>query len=234
MINYDSKIKEYINAKMGILECWMNYIDGEKDSIDVGANFGYISYYMSKYSKTVHCIEPNPVLVEELNKLTTNILNLIIYPYALSDKNGIDILSVPYDNVLKRDNYGIGSLDATWFERMKNRASPNRFGDIKDINVDTKTLDSFNFKNIGCIKIDVEGHERAVLDGAYDTIIRERPTMLIEIWYEPENLRYLRGDIQAIEDIYDYDGFFYDKKSNTLKPALSATTDEANFLFLPR
>jgi hypothetical protein len=43
------------------------------------------------------------------------------------------------------------------------------------------TLDSSYEGDVGFIKIDVEGHEQAVLDGAVQTIRRCRPRMLVEI-----------------------------------------------------
>src|SRR5262245_23057945 len=42
------------------------------------------------------------------------------------------------------------------------------------------TLDSFNFDDVDFIKIDVEGYEAAVIDGARQTITRWRPIMLSE------------------------------------------------------
>jgi FkbM family methyltransferase len=52
--------------------------------------------------------------------------------------------------------------------------------------VEARTIDSFSFQNVSFIKIDVEGHEREVLEGALETIEQWRPAMLIEI--RPENL----------------------------------------------
>jgi hypothetical protein len=43
------------------------------------------------------------------------------------------------------------------------------------------TLDSVYQGDVGFIKIDVEGHEQAVLDGAVQTIRRCRPRLLVEI-----------------------------------------------------
>ena len=49
-----------------------------------------------------------------------------------------------------------------------------------------KPLDSYNFKNISIMKIDVEGHEIAVLEGALNTIKRNKPKILIEVWNRPK------------------------------------------------
>ena len=48
------------------------------------------------------------------------------------------------------------------------------------------TLDKYNFKNISIIKIDVEGHEINVLNGALNTILKNKPKILIEVWNRPK------------------------------------------------
>ncbi len=48
-----------------------------------------------------------------------------------------------------------------------------------------KTLDSFNLTNINFIKIDVEGHEKLVLEGAVQTLKNNNyPKILFESWDE--------------------------------------------------
>ena len=47
--------------------------------------------------------------------------------------------------------------------------------------VELRTLDSYGFEDVAFIKIDVEGHEEAVLAGAGDTLVRAKPVLLIEI-----------------------------------------------------
>lgn len=44
-----------------------------------------------------------------------------------------------------------------------------------------RSLDSFHFERVSLLKIDVETYEDEVLDGAVDTIRRNRPVILIEI-----------------------------------------------------
>jgi FkbM family methyltransferase len=43
-----------------------------------------------------------------------------------------------------------------------------------------KTLDSFNLSGIDMIKIDVEGFEEEILAGAFDTIKRNKPVIVVE------------------------------------------------------
>lgn len=53
------------------------------------------------------------------------------------------------------------------------------------ITVQKNTLDSYNLTNIGFIKIDVEGHEKEVLEGSVETIKRNNyPKILFESWDE--------------------------------------------------
>lgn len=67
-------------------------------------------------------------------------------------------------------------------------------GECSDV-VEMRSLDSFNLKNVSLMKIDAEGHEDQVLDGAIETILTNRPVLVIEIqggWdidKAPENIR---------------------------------------------
>src|SRR5262249_58883080 len=47
--------------------------------------------------------------------------------------------------------------------------------------VEVRTLDSFALTDVRFIKVDVEGSEREVLDGAAATIARDRPALLLEL-----------------------------------------------------
>lgn len=64
------------------------------------------------------------------------------------------------------------------------------------VEVQARTIDSYNFDNVDCIKIDVEGSELYVMQGAKDTIERCRPSVQVEIvpkqcalfGYQPQDL----------------------------------------------
>ncbi|MCC8278461.1 FkbM family methyltransferase [Campylobacter sp. VicNov18] len=56
--------------------------------------------------------------------------------------------------------------------------------------VEVTTLDSYLEKNpldIGFIKVDIEGFEQEFLKGAVNTIKTQKPTMLISIYYNPND-----------------------------------------------
>jgi hypothetical protein len=97
------------------------------------------------------------------------------------------------------------------------------------IRVPVKRLDDFGFADVSFIKIDVEGHESQVLAGATNTILRERPTILVEI--EQRHL----GEI-PITDVFEqlaelgYRGYFlFNKKQHSLDE-FSLKDHQANFL----
>ena len=61
------------------------------------------------------------------------------------------------------------------------------------LKVACRTIDSFDFRNIELIKIDVEGCEQDVIDGAMNTIQNWLPNIIIE----NANTRHLRLKIEA-------------------------------------
>ena len=72
---------------------------------------------------------------------------------------------------------------------------------------DVKTLDSYNYDNVGMMKIDVQGYEPWVLDGAKSTILRNRPTIFIEV--EEAQLHVYNFTSQDIFTRLDHLGYKY-------------------------
>ena len=149
------------------------------DSLDIGAYQGIYSYEMSKYCKTVHAFELNPIIFPFLNRNIYKIINNIkLYNFGLSNKNGKTTLRIPIRNRLAREeNY------EEFFEMGRATIhDKNEFNEFKTFSVNVKKLDNFQFENpISFIKIDVEGHEIEVIEGAIATINRNKPILLVEI-----------------------------------------------------
>ena len=58
----------------------------------------------------------------------------------------------------------------------------NEFNEFRSFYVNVKKLDNLQFENpISFIKIDVEGHEMEVIEGAIETITKNKPILLVEI-----------------------------------------------------
>ena len=68
------------------------------------------------------------------------------------------------------------------------------------VSVPCRTIDSYNFENVDAIKIDVEGSELFVIEGAKDTIDRCRPSVQVEI--VPKQCQQYGYDPQALYDFF--------------------------------
>lgn len=128
--------------------------------LDIGANIGCISMALSRAGHSVVSFEPQPEIFKLLEK-NHNGKNI-------NSALGVDLglVDMPKVYYSVRGNFGGLSI-----------GMPSIYGSYK---VPINTLDSYEFENVGFIKIDVEGFETAVLTGGIKTIRRDRPIMYIE------------------------------------------------------
>jgi FkbM family methyltransferase len=199
----------------------------DKLSLDIGANKGVWSYAMLPHSLGVHAFEPNPKSLETLKSWGKT--KLTIHDIALSNQTGTATLYVPKGLRSNYSNQG-SSLVLT---RTEGHGS---------VTVDTKRLDDLLITNIGFMKIDVEGFEQQVLQGAVETLQRERPNLVIEI-EEKHTKQRIEDQLNTVCG-YGYDCFALLK--GTLTPmalidferhhrAPATRADYVfNFIFLPR
>ncbi|HEY4165691.1 MAG TPA: FkbM family methyltransferase [Reyranella sp.] len=139
-----------------------------EDAIDAGANYGGYILFMRRHARRVVAFEPVPEFVAVLRAKFGD--NVLIEPIALSNRAGETALYTPLIAGVKVG--GGSSLSSVAVAGYEARDS---------IQVRTARLDDAFTGTVGFIKIDVEGHEHAVLEGAVDTIRRCRPRLLIEI-----------------------------------------------------
>ena len=199
------------------------------DTIDVGVYRGVYSYEMAKYSEKVHAFEPNPIIFKDIKtNLSKIIKNISFYNYALSDHENTSILKVPIRNKnFDRDNY------EEYFQMGKATIhKENKMEDIETFEVKSKKLDSFSFSNkISFIKIDVEGHELAVIKGAENTIRKNKPILLVEI-EERHSQKKVSETLDYINSL-GYISYFY--KNELLKTSsLDNLNLYNNFIFKPK
>ena len=168
--------------------------DPEREAIDVGANVGHYSLQLSRIVRLVHAFEPHPRLAYVLKRCLP--ANVIVHRKAVSDQTGSAVLTVP---VFERPVEGIATIEPD----NKVFASARR---LTNIRVFSTTLDSLVDRDIGFVKIDVEGHEVNVLSGATRLIRCRRPVVLVEA-----EERHRIGAVRSVIDYffsYDYRGFF--------------------------
>ena len=132
--------------------------------LDVGSNVGIYSYFFLKKFKKIEAFEPLNEITYRLKALNSAKLN--INNVAISDQLGFLDFFIPIRN----------GLPVSALASLEQREEP-----YETRTVDVKTIDDYNFSNVDLIKIDVEGHEYQVIQGAQDTLSRCRPVLIVEI-----------------------------------------------------
>lgn len=140
----------------------------DQDAIDVGANYGGYVHFMRGYAKRVVAFEPIPEFVRLLRAKFAR--DVVVEPIALSNRVGDAQLCTPVVDGVMVDGCATLSSDA---------ASAYEAHRVMEVREDL--LDNVYSGTVGFIKIDVEGHEQAVLDGAVQTIGRCLPRVLVEV-----------------------------------------------------
>jgi FkbM family methyltransferase len=176
---------------------------GRSDIVfDVGANIGLYAVVVARQSARVFAFEPHPETFARLREHAT-----INAPHNLESVNVA---------------FGMGSGSARLSDG--GRGDSGKFT-LREVDlpsnsserhtVDVNTLDGFvsarGLERIDFIKIDVEGHEPEVLLGAYDTLRRHRPRMLVEFtprWYTDRWSRFLEclDLVESLYELYEIDG----------------------------
>ena len=136
----------------------------DRTAVDVGANIGTYTEALVRLCPHVVAIEPNPPWAAELSEMFKEVR---VIRGAASNGAGQMTLRVPTSVALA----GMATIEPN-----------NQLGgrNVEEVVVDVFTIDSLNLTDIGFIKIDVEGHEEAVVQGAIETIRTHRPNLLIE------------------------------------------------------
>ena len=165
----------------------------DRDSIDVGANVGTYLHAMRPHSRRVYAFEPVPWLAQALAKKFRR--KTVVEAVALSRETSRAVLHMPV----------IDGAPVTGLSTLSDELAATE-APCKDIPVETRPLDEVYGGEVGFIKIDVEGHEHSVLEGAQRTIERCRPRVLVEAEerHAPGSVR----DVQAFFRRLGYRGYF--------------------------
>lgn len=198
-------------------------------SIDIGVFRGVYSYLLSQCSQSVIGFEANPIMYSYIKKNLTKIIkNIELHNIALSNKIGNTMLRIPYrkKSFFKRnfEDYYEGGL-AT-IHKDNNLENKN----FESFNIKCSMLNNFFFdKKIGFIKIDTEGHEQSILEGATNILSKDKPNLLIEI--ELKHRGNLAKDTFYFLKQFGYTAYVFDK--NKLKKVTNLVGDEGpnNYIF---
>jgi len=169
--------------------------------IDVGAHLGEYSLAVAKNAETIIAVEANPDTFQILQKnISLNkISNIIPINQAIYDSTGYQNLQI------FGDKSGMSSMVMNYEDKSDS------------IKVKTETLDrlvdNLKLEKVDWIKIDVEGAEYNVLNGAKQTILSNKPgiKLIIELHGEKNSLlvkKMLSEDFQLFYEKLDDDHVF--------------------------
>lgn len=144
---------------------------------DIGANAGQSLGEISQRFRVVHTFEPAIECLDTLNANAKLFDNVKVHPVALSDFDGeIELVDIP-------DKINTGQLVSFEAEGMEYDAKQqgSKLRKVSAYKIDTLVRSPYLVDIPDFWKIDVEGHEFRILQGAVDTIREWQPNMLIEI-----------------------------------------------------
>jgi FkbM family methyltransferase len=182
-MNFDDALKRYLPRawfrfksikykyfNRGEREIWLvrHLVEPGSTALDIGASIGLYAAEMARYADRVIAFEPNPKVATFAERVAPR--NVEVVNMALSSAPGRAALSMP----VSAKGRAVTELASI---------APRRPLEAQafTVEVETQRLDDFPVSNCSFIKIDVEGHEEAVLDGASALVAAQRPVLMIEL-----------------------------------------------------
>lgn len=184
---YDSNTLDSIRDILALIK--------PETSLDVGANIGNHAMVIAEHSKNLIAFEPVPFIFELLQRNIdiNHLSNAIAINAGLSDESLDRNIFIP-----DFGNLGCSSLEAMDAE-------------VTEIAITTLIGDDYLQQNhpekrIDFIKMDVEGHESAALEGLKQTIQESQPLLLIE--YRNDKTLKMFNETDIFEQVFgDYKVF---------------------------
>lgn len=142
--------------------------------VDIGANVGTHSIYMSDHAATVHAVEPWPTVLDRMSAMLekSSIDNVVIHPVGFAPEEGTMPFTIP-----PADNLGMGSFSNSMAEHRKlGKETLELPLVVADEYLARKAVD-----HVDMVKIDIEGYEKGALLGMAKTLERDRPVIIIEL-----------------------------------------------------
>jgi FkbM family methyltransferase len=192
--------------------------------IDVGANIGIMTVLFARNAphSTVYAFEPMPTNFQVLKRVVQwyRLENAIVFPYAIgNEEKTITIMMPVAGNVrLQGLSFVVGENNTAQLEGDVATAQCKRLDDVM-------SLFSNDSTGLTALKIDVEGYEFYVLDGARKMLKTYRPLIYCELSNKQDEcfqlLRELEYTVKVLQD----------KKLLDFDPAIHG--NNGNFFFIP-
>lgn len=229
---------DYEKEDMNVVVSYLNKTGG-RNVFDIGANAGLYSLnlYYELNGGEYTMFEPLTTTFEKLKKnLKLNNVDMALFHpvnMGISDKEGTF------------DFYMPGASEAASLEPvndefyLKNSDDEGNYigsSQMKKVRCKVTTLDEYvgtnKPANIDFIKIDVEGNEKFVLNGAYNTLKTYRPLVYSELLRKHcKRFGYHPNEVIAYMREFDYNCFTIHNGCITEIAEINDDTEETNFFF---
>jgi FkbM family methyltransferase len=181
LLNKASYDAEEVSLMLHIIELRRKYHGDGLVAVDCGANLGVHTIEWAKYMTdwgVVLAFEAQERIYYALagNIAINNCFNARAFHAAVSNSSGW--MKIPQPNYLAEASFG--SLELKKIDRTEFIGQSIDYSEDKMVNVSMVHLDSFSFPRLDVLKIDVEGMELEVIEGAANCISKNRPIMLVE------------------------------------------------------
>jgi FkbM family methyltransferase len=140
--------------------------------VDLGANIGLFSLYMSSICSEVYAVEPTPSHIEIMKDLVENLGVKNIFPHqvAIHTKNG-------------EEEFQLNSSNSTMNSFLRHGIDP---GGTDSVLVPTTTLADFIKNNVkkrvNFVKMDIEGFENVIVhDPSFEEALKEIDAIYVEV-----------------------------------------------------
>lgn len=153
-------IEEHVRKALEFVERWGT-------AVDVGAHIGLCSKILAEKFKMVYAFEPAQDTFECLWENLGICWNMDFFQVALGASEGTVHMEDDTSKPTRIGNTGSRFVQEGGYIRMC-------------------TLDSWKLQDVGFLKIDVEGYELRVLQGAQETLLRCNPVVMIEVGKSPQ------------------------------------------------
>jgi FkbM family methyltransferase len=176
------------------------FLKNDSVVIDAGANMGVFSVFAAKICQegTIYGFEPSSYTFEILSK------NTAPYPNVKSTLSGLGDVATQ-KNILIYPNSTVGNImedsaraSFVFKEHIEKSES------VKIIKIDD-FVEQNNIKKIDFIKIDTEGYEARILNGAAETIKKFKPVIAMSAYHTPGDKEILPRIVKSISDEYQCD-----------------------------
>lgn len=166
------------------LDTALKYCKNFRTAIDIGANYGVVTYNLSSIFNNVYSYEIQPEVFKclDLNIEKFSLKNVKAYPFGIGEKEQHVELNF--------------NREAT-FSTHIDVCQPVG-------NCLVKPLDALNLSNVDFIKIDAEGYEPLIAKGALSTIEKYMPVILFESKGHEARYGFTRHDFLEILKPFGY------------------------------